>query len=238
MKNLFIAILTLFILSSCNDNNDGDNMIVNGTVDGLKIGTLYLQQLQDTILVNIDSVIVDGEQPFQMSASIDEPQLMYLYLDKKDKNVYDDRIAFFAEDTIITINTSLESFENEAIINGSTNQKLFNEFNAVNKQLSARYTELFKRSLILSKTEVRSQDSIDKLSNDINKHLKRKVGYVLNFAMLHNDKEVAPFVLMKEGFEANPVFLDSAYNMMPKKIQSSRYGKQLSGFIIESKGNL
>ncbi|MBF4985919.1 DUF4369 domain-containing protein [Nonlabens mediterrranea] len=237
MKNTFIAIITLLILTSCGNDKSG-NLIVNGTVDGLKIGKLYLQQLQDTTLVNVDSVIVDGEAPFQMSATIDEPQLMYLYLDKKDGTIYDDRLTFFAEDTIITINTTLDKFETSAIVSGSKNQKLYNEFNKINKQLSTRYTELFKRSMNLSQADVRDQDSIDALSTDINKHLKRKVGYALNFAMLNKDYEIAPFILLKEGYEANPVYLDSAYNMMPKKIQSSRYGKQLSEFIKERKEEL
>ncbi|GAK95057.1 hypothetical protein JCM19298_833 [Nonlabens ulvanivorans] len=219
MKNIFIVLITLFILTSCSEEKRG-NMIVNGTVDGLKIGKLYLQQLQDTTLVNVDSVIVDGEAPFQMSVTIDEPQLMYLYLDKKDGTIYDDRLTFFAEDTIITINTSLDKFETGAVVSGSKNQELYNEFNDINKQLSERYTDLFKRSMNLSQADVRDQVSINALSNDINKHLKRKVGYALNFAMRNKDYEIAPFILLKEGYEANPVYLDSAYNMMPKKFRA------------------
>lgn len=237
MKNVFSVIILLLLITACSTEPKG-NMIVNGTVDGLKIGKLYLQMLKDTTLINVDSVMVDGEKPFQMTANIDEAQIMYLYLDKKDGTAYNDRIAFFAEDTIVTITTSLDKFETAAVVTGSSNQKLYNEFNEVNKKLSARYTELYKRSMSLSQSEIMNQDSINILSNDINKHLKRKVGYAINFAMLHKDYEVAPFVLLKEGFEANPVFLDSAYNMMPKKIQSSRYGKQLSEFIKEIKEEL
>ncbi|MGJ8685284.1 MAG: DUF4369 domain-containing protein [Nonlabens sp.] len=237
MKNLLIALLITTILSSCSEDRKG-MITVNGTVDGLKVGKIYLQQLQDTTVINVDSVIVDGEKPFQLSAAIDEPQLMYLYLDKKDGTIYDDRLHFFAEDTIINIATTLDKFETAAIITGSKNQRLYSEFSKVNRQLSAQYTDLFKRSLRLSQADVRNQDSINALSNDIDKHLKRKVGYAINFAMLHKDYEVAPFILLKEGFEANPVYLDSAYNMMPKKIQSSRYGKQLSEFIKDKKENL
>ncbi|WP_438961949.1 DUF4369 domain-containing protein [Nonlabens sp.] len=237
MKNIIVTLLTIAILTSCSEEQQG-NLIVTGTVDGLKIGKLYLQKLQDTTLVNVDSVIVDGEAPFKMTATIDEPQLMYFYLDKKDGTIYDDRLKFFAEDTVITIHTSLDQFETGATITGSVNQKLFQEFTAINKQLSNRYTDLFKRSLLLSQAETPDQDSINALSKDIDKHIKKKVGYVINFAMRHKDYEVAPFALLQEGYEANPVYLDSAYHMMPKKIQSSRYGKQLSEFIKERKKNL
>lgn len=238
MKNLFTILVVLAILTACSNDPKG-NLIVNGTVDGLKVGKLYLQQLQDTALVNIDSVIVDGEKPFQMSATIEEPQVMYLYLDKKDGTLYDDRIAFFAQDTTFTINTTLEKFETDAVVSGAKNQDLFNQFNAVNDKLNEQYTVLFKRSMNLNETEaIHNLDSLNALSNDLDKHLKRKIGYAVNFAMLHKDYEVAPFILMKEGYETNPIFLDSAFNMMPKKIQSSRYGKQLSEFIKERKAEL
>lgn len=237
MKNILTILFIAFLITACNTEPKG-NLIVNGTVNGLKVGKLYLQKLQDTTLVNVDSVIVNGEKPFQMSATISEPQLMYLYLDKKDGTLYDDRLTFFATDTVMTIHTTLDEFETAAIITGSKNQQLYNDFNMVNSQLSTRYTNLFKRSLALTNAQVRNIDSITALSKDIDKHLRKKVGYALNFAILHKDYEVAPFILLKEGYEANPVYLDSAYNMMPKKIQSSRYGKQLSEFIRERKSNL
>lgn len=237
MKNLFIALCSIVILSSCEGDKKG-NLVVTGTVDGLKVGKLYLQQLQDTTLINVDSVIVDGEAPFKMTATVDEPQLMYFYLDKKDGSIYDDRLTFFAEDTVITIHTSLDEFETGATITGSKNQELYQNYRTVNKQLDKQYTELYKRSLTMGNLETVSQDSIDSLSNDLDKHLKKKVGYVINFAMRNKDYEVAPFILLQQGHDANPVYLDSAYNMMPKKIQNSRYGKQLSEFIKEKKESL
>jgi len=237
MKNIVITLALSLLIIACSKEPKG-NMIVNGNVNGLKVGKLYLQQLQDSVLVNVDSVIINGESSFQMSTTIDEPQLMYLYLDKKDNSIYNDRLAFFAEDTIITINTSLDQFDTEAVVTGSKNQQLYNEFNKTNKQLIVRYTELVKRSMNLNQAEVKNQDSINTLSNDFDKHLKKKIGYVINFAMLHKNHEISPYLLMKEGLDANPVYLDSTYNMMSKKIQSSRYGKQLSEFIKDSKVNL
>ena len=98
----FLALLSLFtLLASCKED-DHKNLVINGTVDGLKVGNVLLQKVQDSVLINVDSVALDGSNQFSLQADIDEPQMMYLHLDVKDGSMYDDRILFFAEDTIIT----------------------------------------------------------------------------------------------------------------------------------------
>ena len=54
MKQLipFLLVLTIFSCSKVEPN-----MAVTGQIKGLKKGTLYLQQLKDTMLVVLDSVI-------------------------------------------------------------------------------------------------------------------------------------------------------------------------------------
>jgi len=49
---------------------------------------------------------------------------------------------------------------------------------------------------------------------------------------------VAPYILISEASEANPILLDSVYQKMPKKIQTTVYGKQLSELIKSYKSNL
>ena len=62
--------------------------------------------------------------------------------------------------------------------------------------------------------------------------------HAINYAQLHNDKVVAPYLLVSEASEANPILLDSVYRSMPKKIQTTVYGKQLSELINNAKDNL
>ncbi len=42
------------ILFSCSNKTKGD-MTVQGTITGLQKGTLYLQKMQDTLLISVDS---------------------------------------------------------------------------------------------------------------------------------------------------------------------------------------
>jgi len=230
MKRILSLVSIIALIVSCSTEKQG-NLIVNGTVEGLKLGTIYLQQLNDTVLVNVDSVIVDGEAPFQLATDIDEPQIMYLYLDKKDGIEFNDRISFFAQDTIMTIATTLENFENDVVVTGGKNQSLYNDFLKVNSKLNEEYTELIKRNITLNQSETVDPLIVDSLQIAMDKHIRRKVGFVVNYAQSYKEYEVAAYLLATEATQANPVYLDSIYKQMPKKIQTSRYGKQLSELI-------
>ena len=92
MKKLALLLAILISIISCSEKES--NLTVTGEVKGLKKGTLYLQKLEDTILVNVDSVVVNGDPMFTMETFLESPQIMYLYLEKVDNNRYDDRIDF------------------------------------------------------------------------------------------------------------------------------------------------
>ncbi|WP_194850869.1 DUF4369 domain-containing protein [Nonlabens antarcticus] len=234
MRTCIYIILSLIIFSSCTEDTS-NNLTINGNVKGLKVGKLILQKIQDSVLVNLDSVQIDGDGKFSLTTFIEEPQILYLYLDKKDGTVYDDRLTFFAQDTIMSINTTLEKFENDAVITGSKNQEILNVFNGNIEKLNQTYTELMKRSMTLQQQESPSQEDIEQLDVDYDKYLRKRVLYALSFATVNKDKEVAPYILVQEGFDTNPELLDSVYNQMPKKIQTSLYGKELSELIKDLK---
>lgn len=89
--------------------------------------------------------------------------------------------------------------------------------------------------MIISAKENPDPAELEKLDTDYEKYLRKKVLYAINFAERFKDKEVAPYILVSEAFDANPILLDSSFHKMPKKIQTSRYGKQLSELIQRSK---
>ena len=59
-------------------------MNITGNIDGLKKGTLYLQTEKDSLVVNLDSVNLKGSGNYKLGTNIVEPDIYYLYLDKKD----------------------------------------------------------------------------------------------------------------------------------------------------------
>jgi hypothetical protein len=236
MKNTALLLIIITFLASCNSDQETSNYVtLNGNIEGLKVGTIILQKVQDSTLITLDSVQLNGTSKFTLKAPIEEPALMFLHLDVKDGLLYDDRVSIFVEDTILTVSSTLEDFEKNIKVTGSKNNDILDGFKVNKKLLDQVYTDLLKRSMLLDREESPSQVDVERLNTDYNKYLKKTVLYVINYADRFKDKEVAAYLLVTEAFDANPILLENVYQKMPKKIQNSHYGKQLSELIKTSK---
>ena len=223
-------LLVLILITSC--GKPEPNLTVTGTIKGLKKGTLYLQQLQDTILVVMDSVIYNGEDNYSLKSELEAPEILYLTL---DKNAGDDipRIAFFAVPGIIEINTTLKYFEFDAKITGSPLQEKLNEFKGITSRFNDQNLELIVAKFDAQKSGDPAQ--IEKANQDSDNLLKRKYLYAINFAMNNKNSEIAPYIALSEIYNANVKYLDTIYNALPKDIASSKYGIELEKFIKQRK---
>ncbi len=229
-KILIVAILGLFLFSCSNSEK---NMTVSGNVKGLKKGTLYLQQLKDTVLVTIDSLQVKGNGVFSFKTEIDSPDMFYLYLTKKDYNDINDRIRFFGEPGAITINTSWDNFETDAKIVGSKSNDVYqnylkgmSRFNTKSLSiLQARFDPKFQNDSI-------ALDSLVKLND---KNIYRSYAYALNFALNNKSSFVAPYIAVNEVPDANIKYLDSINSVLTPEVASSKYGKELKKYLEEIK---
>jgi hypothetical protein len=223
-------LLVLILITSC--GKPEPNLTVTGTIKGLKKGTLYLQQLQDTILVVMDSVIYNGEDNYSLKSDLEAPEILYLTL---DKNAGDNipRIAFFAVPGIIEINTTLKYFEFDAKITGSPLQEKLNEFKGITSRFNDQNLELIVAKFDAQKSGDSAQ--IEKANQDSDNLLKRKYLYAINFAMNNKNSEIAPYITLSEIYNANVKYLDTIYNALPKDIASSKYGIELEKFIKQRK---
>ncbi|WP_047420578.1 DUF4369 domain-containing protein [Cellulophaga sp. Hel_I_12] len=234
MKNLILWSLVGLLVASCG-SDDKNTMVVNGTIKGLKKGTLYLQQIQDTILKNLDSLEIKGSGDFSFSTRLSDPDIFYLYLTKDDNNDINDRITFFGEPGIITITSSWNSFEAEAKITGpgSTSNEKYEEYRKGMARYNAKDLELLQAQF----NPKFSNDSlaIDSLLKLSDKNLYRSYAYGLNFALNNKDSYVAPYVAVNEVAESNVKYLDSIYKMLTPEVAASKYGKKLKQHIEEVK---
>lgn len=227
-KNIIVLLLVLF-LASCNNS---DNFYLTGTISGLKKGTLYLQRVDDTTLVNLDSLVVDGNPEFSFQTHLDEPQVLYLNLEKRDASDYDDRILFFAEPGEMTLTTSLKNFERQAAITGSKNQLKLEEYNEMIMKFNDQNLDLIKKSFEAQEQE-KAEDSLEFYDKKMQSLVKRRYLYTVNFALNNKDLEIAPYLAVSEIFDANVKYLDTIYNSLEKDIRKSKYGKTLKDFIQE-----
>ncbi|AVR45763.1 hypothetical protein C7S20_11160 [Christiangramia fulva] len=229
MKKLAILFIILVAFSSCSEKT-GD-LVVNGEVKGLKKGTLYLQKIDDTIIVNVDSVKVNGDPTFTLTTDLESPRIMYLYLDKVDNSQYDDRLEFFAEKGTITINTTLKHFETDAEIKGSKNQVKLEEYHKMMSQFNDQNLDLIKANFEAQKEN--DEEKLLEIDKKYNSLLRRKYLYTVNFAINNKDLEIAPYLALSEVFDANIKYLDTIYSSLEPKVKKSQYGKQLKDFLKE-----
>src|SRR5690606_27112926 len=93
-KNLLFLIVG-FVLFSCSKKEG--NLHITGEIKGLSQGKLYIQRLQDTVLKPIKVIKFDGNSKFETYLNINEPEVLYVYLDRGTSNSLDNNIAFFAQ---------------------------------------------------------------------------------------------------------------------------------------------
>ncbi len=229
-KIIIILIAVGFI--AC-ENEPKGNLTISGKIDGLKEGTLFLQKVQDTTLLTLDSLVISGDPSFSFTTTIDEPEVLYLYLNKKDFNDLNDRLDFFAEPGEMTINTTLRRFQNDVKITGSKNQEDLEKFKEFMTKFNTKELSLLKDGLEAQKEA--DVKKVTEINTQIDNYSKSRMRYILNYAFTNNDKEITPYIVTTETFDANVRFLDTIYQQLTPKIMESKYGKELKELVEKRK---
>lgn len=230
-KYVLIALIGAFLVS-CGKADTENTMTVTGNVKGLKKGTLYLQHIPDSTLVAIDSLEISGDGNFSFKTELESPEVFYLYLSKKDNNDINDRITFFGEPGVITINTSWNTFDTKAKIEGSKTHKKLEEYRKVMSKFNTQNLEIVRASYDpeLQKDSL-AMDSIQKASD---KTVLRGYLYSLNFALNNKDSHISPYIALTEVANANVKYLDSIYNSLSPEVAASKYGMALKEHIANT----
>ena len=206
-------------------------MIVSGNIDGLKKGTIYLQKQQDSIIVSIDSILLEGNSNFKLETEINEPDIYYLYLDKNDGDSLNDIITFFGNNGEINIKTSLKNFDSSYEISGSKNTELLQEYFSIIRKFNLQNLDLLE---IFYKAQIENnQAKIDSVNTQIENLIKRKYLYTLNFATNNSEFEISPYLAVSQIADANQEFLLKLYDTLPEKIKNSKYGKILQTLTLD-----
>ena len=229
MKKEFLIFSLLILTFSCSTNEK--KMIVSGNIAGLKKGTIYLQKQQDSIIVSIDSILVEGNSNFKLETEINEPDIYYLYLDKNDGDSLNDIITFFGNNGEINIQTSLKNFDSSYEISGSKNTELLQEYFSIIRKFNLQNLDLLE---IFYKAQIENnQAKIDSVNTQIENLIKRKYLYTLNFATNNSEFEISPYLAVSQIANANQEFLIKLYDTLPEKVKNSKYGKILQTLTLD-----
>lgn len=233
MKKSILTVLGVLVLAACSKTESKGNVHITGNIKGLKNGTLYLQRIVDTSLVILDSIKIDGKSTFESHFTLESPEMLYLSLDRGVTNSLDNNLSFFAEPGNLTIETSLDNYLADAVVTGSKNNDVFEEY----KKIKSRFTDE-NLTLVEKKFKaIKRQNNavVDSLSAKQDSNLKRRYLFATNFALNNRDLEVAPYIALSEIYDINIKYLDTIQKAMSPKVAQSLYGKKLTKFVTGAK---
>ncbi len=226
-KSLILVAIIAISIFSCSKKEGA--MTVQGNIIGLQKGTLYLQKFQDTLLVSVDSIHLNGESNFILVDDLKDPEMYYLKLDKNGDN----KIDFFGEKGTITINSKLDKYVTSAKVTGSKSHDLLIEYRQMASQFSGKRLDLLKATF--DAQSAKDDEEIEKLDKDLQRLIKNRYRYTASFALRNSTSEVAPYLALTELFDAHITLLDTVNNSLSKKVKASKYGIALDDFIKEIK---
>jgi len=211
----YLILLLILIMSACTENN---NFQLNGDINGLKKGTILLTKSSNGDEVILDSININGSSEFTLNSYLNEPEVLKLKLIKS--GIHDDEVEFFANQGIMTLNTSLKRFSYDAEFNGSYQQDKFEEF----KEMISKFNE---ENLKLIKRQIESINDIEEIKiiqNELNSLQKREVLFIVNFSLNNKGNEISPYIMLKYKKAINQKYLEKAYKSLDNNIRNSKYG--------------
>jgi len=227
MKLKLVLVFFAFSILSCNQEPEA-NLFVKGNIKGIRKGDIYLQKLEDTLLITLDSVQFLGNEDFELKADIDEPQLMFLYLKKFGNEKDSEYFEFFAEAGEFEFNVKMEEFSRAKAAKSPENQKMYEEYLGMLKRFNDQNLELISERIQTQQTDTVGQQEIERKFQSL---LRRKYLYTVNYAVNNAEFEIAPFLLLREAYDVNKTFLDTVYSSLSPKVKDSKYGKDLKSLI-------
>lgn len=229
---LLLVVFCLFIACGKEEKKDY-NLHITGNIKGIKQGKLYIQQLKDTALVMMDSIIFDGQSKFDSYLTIESPEMLYFFLDRGQTNSIDNNLIVFAEPGELSLETTVETFYADALVKGSKNNELFLNFKKISSRFNTNQLELVEKELIAK--QANNQLQLDSVLAAKDNLLKRKYLYAINYALSQKEYEVSPYIALSELYDTQTKYLDTIHNSMSPKVADSKYGKMLTDFIEKRK---
>ena len=68
---LFLSIILLFFSCQNNTKIEANTMKIIGNIEGLRKGDVFLQKVDNKLIINVDSVKIKGDSKFILSSKID-----------------------------------------------------------------------------------------------------------------------------------------------------------------------
>ena len=177
MKHTITKLFLFALLGSCSAPKK--DMQLKVEVKDLKKGTLYLERVQDSALIAVDSIFLNREEAVVLQANLDHPELFYILLDRNQTDDVDNRIPFFGQAGEVSIQTTLDDYVAKAEVSGSPTQEIYNAYLRVIRQFNNEELDLLAAYLQAQISQ--NSDSLALLEKQSTSLAKRKILFTVIF---------------------------------------------------------
>jgi len=207
MKKLLLITIAISILASC--SND-PAYIVEGELDGIETGMVYLQKRETGKFVKVDSANLENGIFEIKGGTVDYPSVHYLSVE--GKRGY---LMLFLENDRISVSGHADSIY-LAKAEGAPTQDKYNEYNEGLEPYYERNSTLFEG--VREARQAGDQEKIAELEAERNQLFEDITNYNLDFIKSNPGSYVAPTVLRSESYGMSGEEIEAKINELDEEL--------------------
>lgn len=230
MKKIFLSIVICFSLmhinSICKAQQNANKFILNGNLQEMNNGLMYLSYSNKDNQQVMDSAVINNGK-FLFSGNINVPTLANLHL-KEERRTQQNSVRFFMEPSAMTVSLIINNFSS-AKFTGSKTQDEYAVLQSEKQKVEERWKVVMDT---LSAVNKRSNFEYQELKNWVlQPYFKEMNEMDFIFFNSHPQSYATAYMLR---FYVNKLPVDSLqmyYSRLGQKVQQSSTGKELAGEI-------
>ncbi|MEJ2595966.1 MAG: TlpA disulfide reductase family protein [bacterium] len=217
LKISLIIFFLVTLLVSCNQPSE-DQYTLEVNLTGTEDIMVYLLQYGSDGWIRHDSAMTKkGIVTF--TGEIGLPEMYYVRLGETRKYV-----EVFVEASDISLLVDFNS-PDQAVVNGSESQKIFDEYNASMQEIEQLFQEVgMQMQQAMQKGDTALVAQLEEEFSELN---ERKKDFVKNFCLQHPNTAVSPYILYRNSYEYDYEDFEELNAALDPAIKKSMYAESL-----------
>jgi len=199
MKKLIFLLPVAALIISCGTNK-GTQYTITGTVQHMDTGMVYLQKMDSTGWISIDSAKIKNNE-FEFKGKVATPDRYNIVVKGKDL-----QFPFFLENGDIRLVVHADS-TGLLEVAGSASHDLFKKFTAQNDSIQKRMNDL--DPLFVKADSLKDSIQMKKLNEMADQYDASMKKLVVDFAKANPGSPVSPYLVMRNSYRFELPALDS-----------------------------
>jgi peroxiredoxin len=218
MKKIVIIFAVAAILLSCTGKK-GNQYNITGVVKGTKAEMVYLQKMDSTGWVTMDSAAVKNGE-FEFKGKVDSPDRWNLTIKGKEM-----AFPFFLENSDIRLVVHADS-TGLLEVTGSANQDLFRKFNENNDSIQKLINAM--DPMYAKADSLKDTATMKKLDGQFSAYDKEMKKLIVDLAKNHPASPSGPWLIMRNSYRFELPELDSLLGVFDTTLSHSFYYKAVA----------